>query len=91
MTKLNTELERLVAVETKLDIVIDQQKKLVDKFDELVTSYVHRNEYEETTRQLEKKIEDTKRKNAFQTWITGTLSAILGAILAILIKAYFGI
>lgn len=90
MTKL-TELERLVAVETKLDIVIEQQKKLVEKFDDLLLSYVPRTEYEETLKALDNKIELAKKRTALQTWLTGTLSAIFGAVLAILVKSFFGI
>lgn len=90
MTKNSIE-ERMAIVETKLDIVIEQQKKLVDKFDDLLLSYVPRTEYEETIKGLEAKIALAQKRTALQTWLTGTLSAIFGAVLATLVKSFFGI
>lgn len=38
---------------------------------------------------LKSDLVSAKKRSALQTWLTGTLSAIFGAILAILIQAYF--
>lgn len=91
-----TELERLVAVETKMDTVIEGVKDLQHKFDSImptVVNHVQFTEYKESQAleitELKRDLEKTKLRNVFTVWITGTLSAILGAVLAILIQSYF--
>lgn len=91
-----TELERLVAVETKMDTVIEGVKDLQHKLDAFMPSVVNHAqfiEYKETTAleiaELKKEFEKTKLKNSVTVAITGILSAILGAVLAILIQSYF--
>lgn len=90
-----TELERLVALETKMDTIITTVDKINTKIDEALPNIVTHAQFadykEENTRAiagLEKKFETVKLKNTITVWISGTLSAIFGAILAILIKAY---
>lgn len=85
----NTELERLVVVETKLDALIEQNKAMVSKLDDLLGNYVPRAEYDKDLEILRSEIEQAKRRSALQTWITGSLSAIFGAVMAILIQGYF--
>ena len=90
-----SELERLVALETKMDSIIDTVEKINNKIDQALPNNVTHAQFseykEEQTRvntELEKKFENVKLKNTITVWISGTLSAIFGAILAILIKAY---
>ena len=78
-----------MAVETKLDAVIEQNRRIAEKMDAILSSYVPRTEYEKDLEALELKIEAAKRKSAIQAWLTGSLSAVFGAVLAILVKAYF--
>lgn len=91
-----TELERLVAVETKMDTVIEGVKDLQHKFDSImptVVNHVQFTEYKESQAleltSLKQELEKTKLRNTVNVWITGTLSAILGAIMAILIQSFF--
>lgn len=91
-----TELERLVAVETKMDTVIEGVKDLQHKFDTFLPSVVNHAQFTEYKEQqtleiteLKRDLEKTKVRNTLNVWITGTLSAILGAVLAILIQSYF--
>lgn len=95
-----TEVERLVAVETKLDIAIGQIGDLGKKMDDLLGNYVPRTEYdkdlealelkaESNKKELESKIKDAKRRTTLQTWLTGTLGTIFGVIMTILIQGYF--
>jgi hypothetical protein len=84
-----TELERLVVVETKLDALIEQNKTMVGKLDDLLGNYVPRAEYDKDLEILRGEIEQAKRRSALQTWVTGSLSAIFGAVMAILIQGYF--
>lgn len=84
-----TELERLVVVETKLDALLQAHAEITVKIDALLANYVHRAEYEKELDAIRIEIERTKARSVFQSWVTGTLSAILGAVIAILIKSYF--
>lgn len=93
MTNL-TDGERLVAVETKLDIVLETLKKLDEKTESFSTNLVPRTEYEEAIAKLETQIELAKKKTSMQTWVTGTLSAVLGIILTLIgliLKDYFNL
>lgn len=73
-----TEGERLVALETKMDIVIDQQKATNDKLDTLLPTFV-------TQPDFEKALSDMRRR----TWVQNTLSAILGVVLTLLLTFFF--
>lgn len=91
-----TELERLVAVETKMDTVIEGVKDLQHKFDQMLPTVVNHtqfSEFKEATAielaEMKKEFEKVKLKNSVTVAITGILSAVLGAILAILVQAYF--
>lgn len=91
-----TELERLVAVETKVDTVIEGVKDLQHKFDQMLPTVVNHSqfsEFKESTAielaELKKEFEKVKLKNSVTVAITGILSAVLGAIMAILVQAYF--
>jgi len=76
MSKL-TDGERLVALETKMDIVLDTQNKMNDKLDKLLPTYA-------TKADLEK----MKRRNTWIVWATGSLSAAFGVLLTFLITFF---
>ena len=84
-----SELERLVAVETKLETVIEQGKELKGLLTDVLTSYVPRSEYELEMTALRKDIAETRKRSALINWLTGTLSAVFGVVMTILITAYF--
>lgn len=84
MTKQTTD-ERLAVLETKMDTVIEQQKDMNEKIGQLLPAFATKTEIEN----LKKEIEEAKKKNALYTWLTGSLAAVFGSILTILVKAYF--
>ncbi len=95
-----SELERLVVVETKLDALIKSNQEQSAKLDMLISNYVHRTEYEKdidsirndiekTKAETARDIEKAKARSALQVWITSSLAAVLGAVMAILIQGYF--
>lgn len=94
-----TESERLYVVETKIDTVLTAVEKTNTKIDELSTSlarYATRLELEEAIiernahiAELKKADAELAKKHALQVWITGSLSMIFGAVIAILIKIAF--
>lgn len=90
-----TELERLVAVETKMDTAIEGIKDLQHKFDTLMPTIVNHQqftEYKESQAleiaELKKEMMRTKLKNTITVWITGTLSAVFGVVMTILVSSY---
>lgn len=88
-----TELERLVAVETKIDILIKSNEELIKEFramKEEQGGFVHFTRYEKDMLALETKLEQSKRRSTVYTWITSTLAALLGVIMTILIQSYLG-
>ena len=97
MTKLTNE-ERLAVVETKLDTVLSAIEKTNDKLDSLgksLSTYATKQELSnavaERTKQiqeLELSIIETKKRHSLSVWITGTLSAVFGVILTLLVT-YF--
>lgn len=76
MTKLNNG-ERLVALETKMDIVIATVEKTNGKLDRLLPTYATKEE-----------LEAVKRRNTWITVLVGVLSAIFGSVLTYLVN-YF--
>ena len=94
-----TESERLYVVETKLDTVLSAVEKTNTKIDDLSTSlvrYATKVELEESiadrnTEIAALKLADEKlgKRHALQVWLTGTLSAIFGAVMTILLKIAF--
>lgn len=84
MDKL-TEGERLVALETKMNTVLDNQKTQADEFKTLNNTLSNLLPTYATKAELE----ILKKRNALQTWLVGTLSAGFGVIMTILIQSYF--
>ncbi len=86
-----TELERLVAVETKIDMLLESNKELITAFKNMQaqqTTYIQKAQHDADILALETKIERVKQKSAVQTWLTGTLAALFGVIMTILIQSY---
>lgn len=73
--------ERLVALETKMDTVLDNQKAQTENFDRLNNKL----DLLLPTYATKQDIEKLKTRNTVQTWVTGTLSAILGSVLTFLV------
>lgn len=94
-----TESERLYVVETKIDTVLTAVEKTNTKIDELSDSlarYATRLELEEAIidrntqiAELKKADAELAKRHALQVWVTGSLSAVFGAVVAILIKMAF--
>ena len=79
-------LERLVAVETKLDVLIESNKEVAQSLKSLQSDYVRKRDYEADLAEVNIKIESTKRKSAIQVWLTSTLAALFGVIMTILVQ-----
>ena len=94
-----TESERLYVVETKIDTVLTAVEKTNTKIDELSDSlarYATRLELEEAIidrntqiAELKKADAELAKRHALQVWLTGSLSAVFGAVIAVLIKIAF--
>lgn len=74
-----------MALETKMNLVLDNQKvqagdfkELNGKLDLLLPTYATKTEFEAF-----------KKRNSLQTWLVGTLSAVFGVVLTVLIQSYF--
>lgn len=86
-------------VETKLDNVLSTVEKTNTKIDDLSASlarYATRLELEEAIIERNTQIAELKKvdaelakRHALQVWLTGSLSALFGAVMAILIKIAF--
>lgn len=76
--------ERLVALETKMDTVLENLKAQTDKFDTMNSKL----EILLPTYATKEDVEKLKARNTVQTWVTGSLSAILGSVLTFLVM-YF--
>ena len=92
MAKSNETLETEIALLTQFnqDIVrpfIEEQKKhnatIIKKLEDL--DYVHRTEFNEHKEEVQKSFRELKRR----TWVQNSLSAMFGAILALLISYVF--
>lgn len=80
-----------MAVETKLDTLIESNKQLIQVVSDLKTNqgnYVPKEQYEIDLAKLEAKIERSKQRSGLQTWITSSLAALFGVIMTILIQSY---
>ena len=95
MASTKTDGERLERVETNLEtiakLVGEQGGTLKEIRDAqiLASATTASKEYVDTKiSTVELKVESSKRKTSVQTWVTGTLSAVFGAILSLLL-AYF--
>lgn len=85
MTKLNTELERLVAVETKLDTVIEQTQKLNDKLDLLLPTFVTQKQLEDKLIVLEKTLLEVSREAKSRRIVRDVLLMVLTSTISFLL------
>lgn len=85
----NIPLERLVAVETKMDMMLESQKEVAATLKSLQSDYVRKRDYEEDIAALRVSIEAAKRKSTVQVWLTSTLAALFGVIMTILVQRSF--
>ena len=90
MSKQTNE-ERLVVLETKLDAVSEQIRAIDRKLEMMNANFVSRTKHEDDLKDLQgaisrntKEIERQDRKR----WIQNTLAAVFGAVLSLLV-AYF--
>jgi hypothetical protein len=73
-----TQAERLIVLETKMDIVISQQKDTNTKLDVLLPTFVTQTEFNQELSALKRR-----------TWVQNTLSAIMGVVLTLLLTYFF--
>lgn len=90
-----TEIERLVAVETKLTSVEKTVNKIDQKLDILIPTFATTQQLGEAKAEVNVKITalandlaKSKTRSNFQTWITGILAMGFGVIMTILIQSY---
>ena len=81
-----TESERLVALETKVDIIIEQQKVLSEKLDKAMPNYVTHQQLSEKLTVLEQTFTTSRTSKAkdlaIQALIIGPISALIGFFIA---------
>lgn len=77
--------ERLVVLETLMKTVIEKVDNLDRKFDTLALTVVTQDQYEKDLAEIRTEIKAVDRRR----WIQNTLSAVLGAIMAVLVQGYF--
>lgn len=88
--------ERLVALETKMDTVLTNQKTQTSEFKELnknlgelLPTFATKKELEVEVVGFEAKLEEVKKRHSLQVWLVGTLSMAFGILMTILISEYF--
>lgn len=102
-----TEIERLVAVETRLLSVERMLSKIDQKLDILIPTFATQAQLVEEKAEREKQIievktaldgkvvtlsndlENARKRSSVQAWLTGVLGTAFGAVMALLIQAYF--
>lgn len=80
-----SENSEIAVLQTQMEEVLKSLDTINTKLDNYASTFATNSRVAE----VEKKLKELDRKKTLQTWVTGTLSAILGAVLTILIKAYF--
>lgn len=95
MDKLS-EGERLVALETKMDMVLGYQeaqakeaKQLNEKLGKLLPMYALKDEVKDGFELLESRIERVKAKHVLHVWLVGGLSAVFSSIVTLLVTYFF--
>jgi hypothetical protein len=102
-----SEIERLVAVETRLFAVEKMLNKIDQKLDILIPTFATTSQITEEKAEREKQItevrtdltgkivtvannlENAKKRSSLQSWLTGILGIAFGAVMTLLIQAYF--
>lgn len=83
--KTLTDKERLVALETKMDALLESQKQQSQDFKELNAKL----DLLLPTYATQTDLEGLRKAHTLQVWLVGTLSAAFGVIMTILIQNYF--
>lgn len=84
MTKL-TELERLVAVETKLDTVIETLNKTNEKLDVLLPTFVTHSTLSEKLNEIDKKVESALKEKKSRAIIRDILMMVMTSVVSFLL------
>ena len=84
-----SDAERLIVIETKLEAVLESQRELIRNVETLRTDYVKKQDYDEDIGELHIQIKEARARTIVHSWLTGILATAFGAIMAILIQAYF--
>lgn len=81
MSTNKSENSEIAVLQTQMDEVLSRLEQMNNKLDTFATN--------SRVEELEKKIKEIDRKKALQVWVTGTLSAVFGVILTILVQSFF--
>lgn len=84
MTKITNE-ERLMRVETQIETLISEVRDMRKDIKSWSGTFVRKEDYDKSIGRLNEKIEKVDRRR----WVQNTLSALLGAVLAILVSFWF--
>jgi len=95
MTNAKTDGERLVKLEVKVENIEKLVTGMDSKLDDIIKEQndarmnnVTRGELDAEIKRLEEAVEGTKKRSATQIFITGSLAALFGSILTLLLS-YF--
>jgi len=95
MTNTKTDGERLVKLEVKVENIEKLVTGMDSKLDDILkeqsdvrVNNVTRGELDAEIKRLERAVEGTKKRSATQIFITGSLAALFGSILTLLLS-YF--
>ena len=95
MTNAKTDGERLVKLEVKVENIEKLVTGMDSKLDDIIKEQndarmnnVTRGELDAELKRLEEAVEGTKKRSATQIFITGSLAALFGSILTLLLS-YF--
>ena len=95
MTNTKTDGERLVKLEVKVENIEKLVTGMDSKLDDILkeqsdvrVNNVTRGELDAEIKRLEQAVEGTKKRSATQIFITGSLAALFGSILTLLLS-YF--
>ena len=95
MTNTKTDGERLVKLEVKVENIEKLVTGMDSKLDDIIKEQndarmnnVTRGELDAEIKRLEEAVEGTKKRSATQIFITGSLAALFGSILTLLLS-YF--
>ena len=77
-----SENSEIAVLQTQMEAVLSGLDDIKTKLDTFAT--------ESRVTELERRVKELDRKKTLHTWVSGTLSGVLGVIMTILVQAYFG-
>lgn len=83
-----TEIERLAVVENNINALAVTVKEGFAETKESIKEVNHKLDQSLPTFATKAELEQYKKKSSLQVWLTGTLSAIFGVVMTILIQSY---